>query len=87
MKLQKFMLDQCFFPDRLHTCPDNIKRDRLCKTDYRCYESGKLLLLRCFRNLNWMTEFKRRIALAVGIDLNLQCSEGRKSAEGTRSNR
>ena len=64
-----------------------IKRDRLCKTDYRCNESGKRLLLLCLSNLNWMTESKSRIALAVGIDLNLQCSEGRKGAEVTRSNR
>ena len=34
-----------------------------------------------------MTESKNRIALAVGIDLNLQCSEVRKGAEATRSNR
>ena len=81
------MLDQCFFPDRLHTCRDTIKRDILCKTDYRCFESGKLLLLLCLSNLNWMTELKSRIALAVGIDLNLQCSEGRKGAEVSRSNR
>ena len=82
------MLDQCFFPDRLHTCPHSIKRDRLCKTeDYRCNESGKLLMLLCLSNLNWMTESKSRIALAVRIDLNLQCSEGRKGAEVTRSNR
>ena len=87
MKLQKFMLDQCFFPDRLHTCPNTIKRDTLCKTDYRCNESGKHLLLLCLSNLNWMTESKNRIALAVRIDLNLQCSEVRKGAEVTRSNR
>ena len=81
------MLDQCFFPDRLHTCPHSIKRDRLCKTeDYRCNESEKLLLLLCLSNLNWMTESESRIALTVGIDLNLQCSEGRKGAEVTRSN-
>ena len=81
------MLDQCFFPDRLHTCPHAIKRDRLCKTNYRCNESGKLLLLLCLSNLNWMAESKSRIALAVGIDLDLQCSEVRKGAEVTRSNR
>ena len=82
------MLDQCFFPDPLHTCPHSIKRDRLCKTeDYRCNESEKLLMLLCLSNLNWMTESKSRIALTVGIDLNLQCSEGRKGAEVTRSNR
>ena len=81
------MLDQCFFPDRLHKCPNIIKRDTLCKTDYRCNESGKLLLLLCLSNLNWMTESKNRIALAVRIDLNLQCSEVRKGAEVTRSNR
>ena len=34
-----------------------------------------------------MTESKSKIALAVGIDLHLQCSEGRKGAEVTRSNR
>ena len=81
------MLDQCFFADRLHTCPHTIKRDRLCKTNYRCNESGKLLLLLCFSNLNWMAESKNRIALAVEIDLNLQCSEVQKGAEVTRSNR
>ena len=82
------MIDQCFFPDRLHTCPQSIKRDRLWKTeDYRGIESGKLLMLLCLSNLNWKTESKSRIALAVGIDLLLQCSEGRKGAEVTRSNR
>ena len=80
------MLNQCFFPDRLHTCPHSIKRDRLFKTDdYRCKESGKLLMR--LSNLNWMTESKCRIAPVVGIDLHLQCSEGRKGAEVTRSNR
>ena len=44
-------------------------------------------MLLCLKNLNWMTESKSRIALAVGIDLNLQCSKGRKGAEVTRSNR
>ena len=81
------MLEKCFFPDRLHTCLNTIKRDTFCKTDYRCNESGKILLLLCLSNLNWMTESKNRIALAVGIDLNLQCSEGRKGAEVNRSNR
>ena len=82
------MLNQCFFLDRLHTCPHSIKRDRLFKTDdYRCNESGKLLMLLCLSNLNWMTESKSRIALAVGIDINLQCSEDQKGAEVTRSNR
>ena len=80
------MVDQCLVPDHLHTCPHSIKRGRLCKTDYRCNESGKLLMLPCLNNLIWMTESKSRIALVVGIDLNLQCSEGRKSAEVTRSN-
>ena len=80
------MVDECLVPERLHTCPHSIKRDRLCKTDYRCNESGKLLMLLCLTNLNWMTESKSRNALVVGIDLNLQCSEGRKSAEVTRSN-
>ena len=80
------MLDQCVFPDRLLTCPHSFKRDRLCKTDgYQCNESGKLLMLLCLSILNWMTESKSRIALVVGIDLNLQCSEGRKGAEVTRS--
>ena len=81
------MLDQCFFPDRLHMYPHTIKRDRLCKPNYRYIESGKRLLLLCLSNLNWMTESKNRIALAVGIDLNLQCSEVRKGAEVTISNR
>ena len=81
------MLDQCFFPDSLHTYPHTIKRDRLCKPNYRYIESGKRLLLLCLSNLNWMTESKNRIALAVGIDLNLQCSEVRKGAEVTISNR
>ena len=82
------MLDQCFFPVRLLTCPHSIKRDRLYKTeDYRCNESGKLLMLLCSSNLKWMTGSKSRFALAVGIDLNLQCSEIRKGAEVTRSNR
>ena len=81
------MLDQCFFPDRLHTYPHTIKRDRLCKPNYRYIESGKLLLFLCLSNLNWITESKTRIALAVRIDLSLQCSEGRKGAEVTRSNR
>ena len=82
------MLNQCVFPDRLLTCPHSIKRDSLCKTeDYRCKESGKLLLLLCLSNLNWIAESKSRVALAVGIDLNLQFSEGRKGAEATRSNR
>ena len=82
------MLNQCVFPDRLLTCPDSLKRDRLCKTeDYRCNESGKLLLLLCLSNLNWIAGSKSRVALAVGIDLDLQFSEGRKGAEVTRSNR
>ena len=82
------MLDQCFFPDRLHTCPHSIKRDRLCKTeDYQCNESGKLLMLLCLSKLNWITESKSRIALVNRIDLSLQSSEGRKGAEVTRSNR
>ena len=80
------MLDQCFFPDRLHTSPHTFKRDRLCKTNYRCNESGKLLLFLCLSNLNWITDSKSRIALAVGIDLNLQCSEVGEGAEVTRSN-
>ena len=46
-----------------------------------------LSLLICLKNLNWMTESKSRIALAVGIDHNLHCSEVRKGAEVTRSNR
>ena len=82
------MLDQCFFSDRLLTCPHSTKRDRLCKTeDYRCNEAGKRLMLLSLSNLNWMTELKSRIALAVGINHNLQCSEGRKGTEVNRSNR
>ena len=82
------MHDQCFFPDRLLTCHHSIKRDRLCNAkDYRCNESGKLLMLLCLSNLNWMTESKSRIALAVAIDPSLQCSEVRRGAEVTRSNR
>ena len=81
------MLDQCFFPDRLHTYPHTNKRDRLCKPNYRYSESGKRLVLLCLSNLNWMTESKSRIALAHGIDLNLQCSEVREGAEVNRSNR
>ena len=81
------MLDQCFFPDRLHTCPHSIKCDKLCKTEnYRCNESGKLLMLLCLKNLNGMTASKSKIALVVGIGFNLQCSEGRKGAEVTRIN-
>ena len=82
------MLDQCFFPDRLHTCLHSIKLDRLFKTeDYRYIDSRKRLLFLCLSNLNWITESKSRIALANRIDLSLQCSEGRKGAEVTRSNR
>ena len=81
------MLDQCFFPERLHTYPHTIKRDRFCKPNHRYIESGKLLLLLGLGNLNWMTESKSRIALAVAIDPNIQCSEVRKGAQVTKSNR